>query len=216
MKRLTILLVMLAMLGLVMTAGCSKKSKSSSGAGTGTSTGTATGTGTGGGGNIIGDGGYGTGGTPGGYPDKAWVLDGLYATGYIQNGEKYDGQIYTEKLGTDTSKYPYGYAKIDLNKMDTVIQLNPYSPSMVLHFYIESFTEVCTCEMSVSTVDPQSSETRLNDPDRCSKEKICNFESTGWKTFELVGMSSYGHYQLIQEQISSGAGFITVLWESGC
>ncbi|MHC4662748.1 MAG: hypothetical protein ACYS8W_13790 [Planctomycetota bacterium] len=221
-KRLYFLIVIGAALALISVAGgCGKSHKSDrtattptgtvtnpNGTGTGpTGTGTASNTGTGtftlptgtgtGSGTGTGTGGTGTGtGTGGGSkPNEFYCASGQYASGHVDGGTKYDGDVFQ-----DGSKGIYGYFKVDLSGVDTSARVAwvRVHINCIMH-------QAPKGGMNFSDVDPQSSATNLRIGEVHAGYAMY---ASGWMTINTALEAR----DRLNAAIASGQGFITVIF----
>ncbi|TET33992.1 MAG: hypothetical protein E3J72_15480 [Planctomycetota bacterium] len=123
---------------------------------------------------------------------------GEYATGYIKDDTKLDGEIFQW-----TAEGQYGFAKIDLTSVDTEREVD----TATLHYTVIS-CEVIASAIYLCNVDPQSSATDLNvDPVLIDSPE----HLAGQQTLAITGDALAS----LLAAIESEQGFITVLFIGG-
>jgi hypothetical protein len=138
----------------------------------------------------------GTGTTGDGYTLPAAY--GLYATGYIKENTKLDGEIFQW-----TAEGQYGFAKIDLSSVDPEAEID----TVTLHYTVIS-CEVVESAIYLCNVDPQSSATDLIvDPVLIDSP----LHLAGEQTLAITGEA----LAALIAAIESEQGFITVLFVGG-
>ncbi|MHC4661752.1 MAG: hypothetical protein ACYS8W_08690 [Planctomycetota bacterium] len=210
MKRFTYLIVLAAALALVAAfPGCSSKKKDTIKTGTaatGTGTGTGgtgiTGTGTGSSGTGTGSSGTGTGG--GGYPTQVGCSPGAFATGWVENGSKHDGQVFIDPYQNVSTQH-FGFIKIDTSGIAADAQV----ASASLHYHVDSYTGTASLDMTMTFGDPQVAD-GANIWDNTIHSDIVPFGSSGWKTYSL-GWPGKSSFEKLQTAISEGRGYVTFL-----
>ncbi|MHC4660917.1 MAG: hypothetical protein ACYS8W_04450 [Planctomycetota bacterium] len=195
-KRLSVLLTVITVLGLVaLASGCGKKKDSTDleaiftgTGGTGTN-----GTGTGTSGTGTGTGGTGTGTEK---PPKLYCAEGQYGSGYVSTNA--GARLYDGEIVHGTSKY--GFVKIDLSNVDPTAR----AASCRLHYYITK-PGPAAHGIHKSDADPQAGDKYLESGatllSKLNPPKISTW--TSW----TISLSA------INDAVASGQGYKTFLFK---